>query len=304
MTGSKIYPTMAGLFGEKRLPEQETLLRRNRTERVALLAAAAVFALAAVVMFLMLDDDRLLSVGIMIGCAVLMLAIGLVLGARKLAVSPEGLVIKKRGEDNVIPYDQIEYYECTYMNAAVLHADGRRIDYRGEDAPLLIGALRAAGVPSYDPMDAEADPDCIAVKHISDRKPAVITLLAMAALWWLFFLIPEVREEAFLPMLIVFGVCSLIFVLLAVMLLRQKVTLYRDCFYVTKAFGREKRYDYDCFESKSVKRVYTRYSYASADSYPYSVVLRTREGKKLTLQSALIMPELLERIGFDGLRSE
>ena len=61
MTGRTVYPTIEGLFGEKKLPESETPLRMVKKERMAFFLSAVLLAAVAFIMLFIADEDGWLS---------------------------------------------------------------------------------------------------------------------------------------------------------------------------------------------------------------------------------------------------
>ena len=298
---SGIRMNVDDIFGRKEFPHGELRLRRSKAVPVVLTMSAVMLAVMAAGVYFSTIDGRGAAVLTLSACAILTALLAFLSRGADVTLTREGINVKKGREETFCDYKDVRWYEYGGADSATVYMNDGKFDYRGRDILPLLGALRAANVPSYDPDDPDMGPECVAVKHIAGRRTAVIALLVVAALIWAFLFVPGLDRDSLTALVCVMAPCSLLLAVVAVLMWRQKIVMFEDCFTVRKAIGRSREYSYDGFAARSVQKNKSKYNYGSFDMASYNVTLYTNEGRKLVLQNALLMPELLERVGFDRL---
>lgn len=297
---NRVYMNIADLFGSKELPQGELRLRRSKAVVTVLVICAISMVIMGVIAFMSGGEGKIAAY-MLAACAVILVICAIFARGSAVTISDEGIRTKRGGEETLCPYSDVIWYEFNTGDTVVMHFDDCNKVYRGPDCRLLTGALRASGVPSFDPDDTELGPECRGVKHIAGRKTAVAALLCTAALMWAMLLVPGLEGEAKTVVLITCAFSSILLAAVAYCLWRQKIELYDDSFRIRKAFGGFKEFGYDDFASRAVIKVRSNSNTGSLDMVLYNVVLYTNEGRRLEVQNSLLIPELLERVGFDYL---
>ena len=292
---SFLHLNIDGIFGRAEKPEGERSIRRSNAVVAILLVLAGIILAAGFIALAVSDPDAHIAGWFCLGSAAVLALCSPLAASPRMTLVPEGLRIKRMGSEEEYSWADISWFETQGVDKVTIHTKDRKYEYYGKDWQLLIGAMRAADVRGFDPDDEV--PGGLGVKRVAGAKTSAVALLIVSVLFWAEFLIPGIPEEAVIMLSIFFGILSLTFITIAVCLLRQKVELFEDGFYLTKAIGPKKYFRYDEIAGRTVKK-------QMAGQYGgelYNVTLYSSDGRKAVVQHALLCPELLELAGFDGL---
>lgn len=284
-----------GIFGRAEKPSGEQRIRSSNAFTVIFLVLAAVLAAVSIIAFASKEPDGAIAGWMCLGAAILMAVIAPFAASPKITLLPEGLRIRRLGNEEDYSWEDVAWFETQGVEKVTLHMRDRKYEYMGKDWQILMGALRAGDVRGFDPDDSV--PGGLGVKRLAAGKSGAAALLIVSVALWAEFLIPSIPREVVIVLSVFFGAFSLLFIFLAVSMLRQKTEFYEDGFYLTKAIGGRKFFRYDEFSGRTVKT-------QNASQYGgklITVTLFTADGRKAVIQHALLCPELLELVGFDSL---
>lgn len=294
--GSTIHPNTEMIFGKAEKPEREIKLRGSGAALAVMLVLAGALVFCGALLFLVSDSDAHTVGFFMLGAAVICAIAAPFVSAPKITLLPEGFRLKKLGREEEIPYTDAVWFETQGVEKVTLYLADRKVEYVGKDHLALMGALRGWGVPGIDPDDML--PGGLGEKRYAGRKTAAIALMAAAAVIWAELLIPGIPGEAVWILSIFFAALTITFGVIAFCMLRQKVELYEDGFYLTSAVGGRKFFRYD----EIVGRVVKKQAASQYGGTLITVTLVSRDGRKAKIPHALLCPELLELADYDSLR--